>query len=373
MRNKKRARRTFSAPIKTRYALIVLGVIFALLVAACGPNKETGFQGYLTDASGNPINGTRNITFRLFTGTTNCASGTTPDPTKAVFTETHSNVLVTNGLLNVQLGSNSTADNGIAGIDPSIFAQPLWLEIQVGSETLKPCQKLMGAPYAMTLAGGAVIGSFHEGNGAGGSDDTDINYGTVSVVAGNAGTALMIGTVGNVAGVGDLIRACSGVLNARSCPNLRFRVTYDGQVTADGAFTGGGADFAEMVKSAAPESGMEPGDVLAISSEVDRGAVLANQPNSTAVMGVYSSKPGFIGSPTGAEEFDGVPVAIVGIVPVKVTSEGGMIHRGDLLTSSSMPGYAMKSTQFVPGSILGKAMGELKSGVGTIDVLLMLR
>lgn len=370
MRNKKRDRRIFSAPIKTRYSLIVLGVIFALLVAACGPDKETGFQGYLTDASGNPINGTRNVTFRLFADTQYCASGSSPDPTKAVFAETHNNTQITNGLMNVQLGSNSTASTGLDGIDPSVFAQPLYLEIRVGGETLKPCQKLMGAPYAMTLAGGAVIGDIHEGNGPGGSDSTGPDYGTLSVVAtGAQGTALMVGVVGN----GDLIRACGNAIGGRACPDLRFRVTYDGQVTADGAFTGGGADFAEMVKSAAPESGMEPGDVLAISSEVDRGAVLANQPNSTAVMGVYSSKPGFIGSPTGAEEFDGVPVAIVGIVPVKVTSEGGMIHRGDLLTSSSMPGYAMKSTQFVPGSILGKAMGELNSGVGVIDVLLMLR
>lgn len=370
MRNKKRDRRTFSTPIKTKYSLIVLGVIFALLVAACGPDKETGFQGYLTDPSGNPINGTRNITFRLFNSTTYCASGSSPNPSQAVFTETHNNVQITNGLMNVQLGSNSTASNGLDGIDPSVFAQPLYLEIQVGAETLKPCQKLMGAPYAMTLPGGAVIGDIHEGDGAGGSDTTDINYGTLSVVAtGAQGTALMVGVSGN----GDMIRACSGVIGGRACTNLRFRVTYDGQVTADGAFTGGGADFAEMVKSAAPESGMEPGDVLAISSEVDRGAVLADQPNSTAVMGVYSSKPGFIGNPTGAGEFDGVSVAIVGIVPVKVTSESGMIHRGDLLTSSSMSGYAMKSTQYIPGSILGKAMGELNSGVGVIDVLLMLR
>jgi hypothetical protein len=370
MRNKKRDRRTFSAPIKTRYSLIVLGVIFALLVAACGPDKETGFQGYLTDASGNPINGTRNITFRLFNSTTYCASGSSPNPSQAVFTETHNNVQVTNGLLNVQLGSNSTASNGLDGIDPSVFAQPLYLEIQVGSETLKPCQKLMGAPYAMTLAGGAVIGSIHEGDGAGGSDTTDINYGTLSVVAtGTQGTALMVGVSTN----GDLIRACSNAIGSRSCPNLRFRVTSVGEVYADGTFHTPAADFAEMVKSASPEMSLEPGDVLAISQEVDRAVVHTNQPYSTAVMGVYSTKPGFIGGSNGVEEFGGVPVAIVGIVPVKVSSEGGMIHRGDLLTSSSLAGYAMKSTQYLPGSILGKAMGELNSGVGVIDVLLMLR
>ncbi len=40
-----------------------------------------------------------------------------------------------------------------------------------------------------------------------------------------------------------------------------------------------------------------------------------------------------------------LPLAIYGYFPAKVTLENGAIHRGDPLTSSSKPGYAMKATQ----------------------------
>jgi hypothetical protein len=33
----------------------------------------------------------------------------------------------------------------------------------------------------------------------------------------------------------------------------------------------------------------------------------------------------------------------------------------------------MKATQILPGAILGKAMGELQSGTGVIEVLLLLK
>ena len=183
-----------------------------------------------------------------------------------------------------------------------------------------------------------------------------------------------------VTGDGDLIRACSGAINTRDCNDLEFRVTYDGDVTADGGITGGGADFAELIRAASPQAHYQPGDVLAISPAVDRAVTLADHPYSRAVIGVVSTKPGFLGRSAGVEiervesaEGQMVPVAIVGIVPVKVTAENGAIHRGDLLTTSSKPGYAMKATRNIPGTILGKAMGELLSGEGVIEVFLMLR
>ncbi len=68
-------------------------------------------------------------------------------------------------------------------------------------------------------------------------------------------------------------------------------------------------------------------------------------------------------------------MAMVGIVPTKVTTENGPIHRGDLLVSSSLPGYAMKGTDRsrLIGAVLGKAMGSLDSGSGVIEVLVTLQ
>lgn len=61
-----------------------------------------------------------------------------------------------------------------------------------------------------------------------------------------------------------------------------------------------------------------------------------------------------------------VPVALSGTVPCRATTENGPIYPGDLLTSSSKPGYAMKANPPVIGSIIGKAMEPLEEGEGEI-------
>jgi hypothetical protein len=58
---------------------------------------------------------------------------------------------------------------------------------------------------------------------------------------------------------------------------------------------------------------------------------------------------------------------------VKVDASFGAIRAGDLLTTSSHPGYAMKVGDKVAaiGAIIGKALGNLSTGTGTIPVLVM--
>jgi len=68
-------------------------------------------------------------------------------------------------------------------------------------------------------------------------------------------------------------------------------------------------------------------------------------------------------------------MAVVGIVPCKVSAENGPIHRGDLLVTSSRPGYAMKGTdrRRLVGAVVGKALEELPRGAGVIQVLVTLQ
>ena len=53
----------------------------------------------------------------------------------------------------------------------------------------------------------------------------------------------------------------------------------------------------------------------------------------------------------------------------------GAIHRGDLLTTSTNPGYAMKVSDRVAaiGAVIGKALGDLENGSGTMPVLVTLK
>jgi thiamine monophosphate kinase len=72
---------------------------------------------------------------------------------------------------------------------------------------------------------------------------------------------------------------------------------------------------------------------------------------------------------------DEVPMAMIGVVPTKVTAEGGAIKPGDLLVTSSKRGYAMKGTDHTQmmGAIIGKALGHLDSGTGVMEVLVSLQ
>jgi hypothetical protein len=70
-----------------------------------------------------------------------------------------------------------------------------------------------------------------------------------------------------------------------------------------------------------------------------------------------------------------VPLAIIGIVPCKVSAENGPIQPGDLLVSASTPGHAMKGTDRskMLGAVVGKALEPLRQGKGTIQVLVTLQ
>jgi hypothetical protein len=161
-----------------------------------------------------------------------------------------------------------------------------------------------------------------------------------------------------------------------------FRVDIDGDVYADGAFNAGGADFAEMVRAKDGAAGARPGDVMVVDLESDRGVAISSSPRSRLVSGVYSTRPGVIGSERDWDEgslqeikesFGEIPMAIVGIVPCRVSAENGPIRRGDLLVTSSVPGHAMKDDDPAVGTVLGKALGGLESGTGLIDVLITLQ
>jgi hypothetical protein len=104
---------------------------------------------------------------------------------------------------------------------------------------------------------------------------------------------------------------------------------------------------------------------------------LSRTPYSTQVAGIYSTKPGMLAAPHPVDaNFEGeVPLAIVGIVPCKVTAANGPIHEGDLLVTSSRPGYAMKGTdrRRMLGAVVGKALEPLRAGTGVIEVLVTLQ
>jgi len=441
------------------WASVFAGLVLITLVTACGAEltKQMSYQGQLTDAGGNPVDGPRNLVFRLYTAD----SGGT-----AIWEEAHNGVQVDNGLFHVALGASTE-------LDEADFHQPLFLEIEVNGQVLSPRQPLQGAPYAFSLVPGAVlkgvinstetysstltVANFGDGQAlagystlgtaVAGRSDAEGGWGVLGWAGASSGNGIGVygrssspggqgvwgyataggwgvyglttsGTgvrgmaqsasqghgvyaqsmapaeagaalyainshMGNGiaiwakafgsdstmvleqnAGSGDFIRAFQ-----TSPSNQRFRVEVDGDVYADGTFHPGGADMAEMLPA---QAGLLPGDVLVIGA--DGRLTLSTTPYATTVAGVYSTKPGLLGGASDDADLGGkVPLAIVGVVPVKACAENGAITPGDLLVTSSLAGYAMKATEIKPGTILGKALAGLESGKGVIDVLVTLQ
>lgn len=138
-----------------------------------------------------------------------------------------------------------------------------------------------------------------------------------------------------------------------------------------------GGDYAESVSVSGYRTAYEPGDVIVMDTANSEHFLKSSTPYSTVVAGIYSTKPGAIGRRTKNPDKANleIPMAMVGIVPTKVNAENGPIKIGDLLVTSSTPGYAMKGTDRTQmlGAVVGKAMETLASGQGVIDVLVTLQ
>ncbi len=118
-----------------RVALVVVLFVGIVVMGFSAPlNKYIGYSGYLTDALGDPVDGTQNLTFRIYS----VASGGT-----AIWTETQS-VILDMGEFSVNLGSVSA----LSVVDFSADTQ-YWLGIQIGMGTeLSPRKLLLYVPYS---------------------------------------------------------------------------------------------------------------------------------------------------------------------------------------------------------------------------------
>jgi len=166
------------------------------------------------------------------------------------------------------------------------------------------------------------------------------------------------------------VSTSSNPIEAYSSTDREFYVSNTGSVFADGPYSGAGADFAELLPA---KEGLEPGDVLVVddAGQMTRSTEAAQE----NVVGVYSTQPGFLG---GADENGNnagkVPLAVIGVVPVKVTGENGAIKPGNLLVTSSTPGHAMKAgADRRVGTIIGKALTPFNGSSGVIQMLVVLQ
>jgi hypothetical protein len=258
------------------------------------------------------------------------------------------------------------------------------------------CAGVRGDANAVSRGAIGVIGNNFASDAEGGGGVLGQTFGSGSFTYGTRGEAYATSGVGvgligitwssqgdggrfvGVKGAsGTILRGDTGPPGAGTEVTV-FRVNGNGTVFADGGFRPFGADFAESVAVSGSAEHYAPGDLLVIDASSERRLSKSQTPYSTLVAGIYSTEPGVVASRHRASEAlpsNEVPLAVVGIVPCRVTAENGPIQIGDLLVTSSTQGHAMKGTDRskMLGAVVGKALEPLPEGKGVIQVLVTLQ
>lgn len=184
-----------------------------------------------------------------------------------------------------------------------------------------------------------------------------------------------VAALGNV-GVSELNATGNVVIKGLLTPTggvSAFDCTGNLTVAGDVLLTG--ADCAEQFDITGRQM-PEPGTVVVIDGP---GRVRGSQEAyDKKVAGVVSGAGGFkhgLLLDKRCSDEPRVPVALVGKVYCKVDAQYSPIQVGDLLTTSSTPGHAMKASDPLKafGSVLGKALESLNCGRGLVPILVTLQ
>jgi len=150
---------------------------------------------------------------------------------------------------------------------------------------------------------------------------------------------------------------------------------FDGDVMVTGDIRLLGADVAENFGMIEDIAG-EPGTVMVLDNS---GAVTpSSRPYDKCVVGVVSGagsfRPGLV-LDTRETHAPRAQIALMGKVLCKVDASDAPIEAGDLLTTSAIPGHAMKvrNTALAFGAVIGKALGSLANGKGLVPILVALQ
>jgi hypothetical protein len=169
-----------------------------------------------------------------------------------------------------------------------------------------------------------------------------------------------------------------GVMNfyATSTAKNVLSLNPNGTVSVQVLTITGGADLAEPFPM--KEEALEKGSVVVIDEDHPGRLKRSRSAYDTRVAGIVSGangvNPGIALHQEGILE-GGQNVALTGRVYVQADASGGPIRPGDMLTTSDLPGHAMKVIDHAraQGAILGKAMSSLEAGEGMVLVLVTLQ
>ena len=160
----------------------------------------------------------------------------------------------------------------------------------------------------------------------------------------------------------------------------RYAGYFEGNIRVTGQINPAGGDLAEEFDAIAQS---EPGNVMVINNEGNLEPCYASYDRRVAgiVSGAEGYKPGMVLDSQEEEQENRqhknlakkprLTVALTGKVYCKVDATQSPIDIGDMLTTSSTKGHAMKVDEPTKafGAVIGKALRPLRNGMGIIPVL----
>jgi hypothetical protein len=268
-------------------------------------------------------------TLTVGNGTLTMTNGTTlnmngPSPSIVTSNNGTVNVFNTNALAGNLFGAATTVNLGSGATT---------IRVGAGSGTL-------------TLGNSTVIGTAGVQN----------LYNTVATTMNFAGAATTI-AMGNASGT-TTIRGTT-TISVLAADGDGSQVTGNWTLSAGATFEASYADLAEWYSA---DAEYESGTVLIFGGEAE--VTITSLSNDSRVAGVVTTNPAYIMN--GDQAGTRACIALQGRVPVKVV---GIVRKGDLLTTSSTPGYACKAMNPTIGTLIGKALEDKDDpGTGTIQV-----
>ena len=122
------------------------------------------------------------------------------------------------------------------------------------------------------------------------------------------------------------------------------------------------ATYSDLAEWYSADQQYEPGTVLVFGGDAE--VTTTSTINDTRAAGVVTTAPAYVMN----QELDGTRacLALAGRVPCKVV---GRVKKGDMLTTSATPGYAVRASTPTLGAIIGKALEDKENGeAGIIEI-----
>jgi hypothetical protein len=181
---------------------------------------------------------------------------------------------------------------------------------------------------------------------------------------------------GSVAGVHAVaLGNCPAIMAKGNVTGGNRAGFFDGDVEVTGDIRLANADCAEDFDIAEAES-IEPGTVMVLGEEgmLHQSQQAYDKRVAGVVSGAGGYKPALILDKQQLQS-NRKPVALLGKAYCKVDAQYASIEIGDLLTTSPLPGHAMKADDPFKafGAVIGKALRPLKEGRDLIPILIALQ